>query len=154
MTQEALCNDGPLFDFVLLDEPYPRTGSYWPHTWEVTPYCFLEFGEAIMETLFRFFRGFEGFDPYDVTDFQTESELGTFIILIDCEIAMFEDLDRKMFLERFGSSLEYLAAVHHIELSADQWQIIRSDFIEILRIVRRKAEEALLTGKTLSIVGI
>ena len=75
LTHDVLRRDGPLFEFVLRDVPYSRDPWYWPAKEEVTPYCFLEFGEALLEHFAHLFRLNGEFDPYEVTAFQTVTSL-------------------------------------------------------------------------------
>ncbi len=154
LTQDAMRHDGPLFEFVVIDEPYSMEPWYWPRKEEVTPFCFLEFGEAVMKHVFHLFRLNGAFDPYEITNFQTNYERQGLVSNIDGEIARLHGFNREMFLERFGFSLDYLAGAHRLELAADHWHTLWSDIVEILHLIREKALEALKGGKTLSIVGI
>ncbi len=156
LTQEVLRKDGPLFEFVLHDEPYPLNNWNWyqPRETEVAPFCFLEFGEAIMEQMYHLFMLNGEFDQYDVTNFHADSELQCLMGNIEIEVAGLLCLDRETFLGRFGSSLNYLADINNLEHVAGNWEIARSDFIQIFRLIGQKALIALQEGKTLSIVGI
>jgi hypothetical protein len=153
LTYELLRQDTPLFEFVIRDAPYPMNNCYWPQPSEVDPFCFLAFGEFLMDELCHLFTINGQFDLYELTNFHTKPELIGLIINIEIEVAKLRSYDQEDFLKRFGFVLKILTSVDSEKL-ADQWDVLRSDLIEILYLICGQTEKALRDGKTVGIVGI
>ena len=155
LTQEILRKDRPLFEFVIRDKPYPINNYYWPDRSEVAPYCFLEFGEFIMDELFAVFKINGKFDPYDLTNYYLATELDTLTNNIETEINNLLQLNQESFLNKFGgASFIYILDVDTFEEARSQWEDLRADIIEILLLIKEKAGFALQEEKNLAIVGI
>jgi len=154
LTQELLKPDLPLFEFVIRDAPYPMNNWYWPQPLEVAPFCFLAFGEFLMDEVSYLFKIKGHFDRYDLTNFQTKAELSGLIDNIEREIAEIQSHNQEKFLARFGSSLKSLTGMVSPEELAEHWEILRSDLIEILSLICQQAQIALRDGKTVAIIGI
>ena len=154
LTRELLRQDRPLFEFVLRDAPYLMNNWYWPEPPEVAPFCFLAFGEFLMDEVYYLFKINGDFDPYDLTNFQTKSELTGLIGNIEREIEGIRSQNQEKFLARFGFSLKSLTSMASTEELAEYWEVLRSDLIEILSLIGQQAQIALRDGKTVAIVGI
>ncbi|MDD3846882.1 MAG: hypothetical protein PHC90_11050 [Syntrophorhabdaceae bacterium] len=159
LTTSILESDGPLFDFLVIDEPFPEE-ILWPSPEIYERFQFLQFGEYIMENIFRCFHVRDIFDYYDLSYYRGEEDLGMLIKNLESEMESFCALSTvAQFRQRFPYTFDYYLTDGTVDddrtLFVNQsWSDIRDDLVKILTCIRDKAVDCIKTGKVLAIVGI
>lgn len=158
LTTSILESGHPLFDFLVIDEPFPEE-ILWPSPEIYEKFQFLQFGEDIMENIFRCFHVRDVFDYYDLSYYRGEEDLGMLINNLESEMKSVQALSKlTQFRERFPYSFDrYLTetvnddGIIFVKLN---WSDIRDDLVKILACIRDKAAYCIETEKVLAIVGI
>ncbi len=159
LTTSILESDGPLFDFLVIDEPFPEE-ILWPSREMCKKFQFLQFGEYIMENIFRCFHVRDIFDYYDVSYYRDGNDLGMLIKNLEREMESFRALPTvAQFRERFNNSFDCYLTDGTVDKDRasfvnQRWSDIRDDLIKILACIRDKAADCIKRGKVLAIVGI
>lgn len=158
LTTPVLESDRPLYDFLVIDELFPK--GYWPNRETCQKLKFVQFGDVVMENLFHCFYVEEIFDCYEISYYRGENDLGALINNLESEMKSIQALSKlTQFRERFPYSFDrYLTnetvdddGIIFVKLN---WSDIRDDLVKILACIRNKAADCIKTGKVLAIVGL
>ena len=159
LTTPVLESDGPLFDFLVIDEPFPEE-ILWPSPEIYEKFQFLQFGEYIMENIFRCFNVRDIFDYYDLSYYRDKEDLGMLINNLESEMKSFRALSTVVqFRQRFQNNFDYYLVGGEFDDNGtpfvnQNWSDIRDDLVKILACIRDQAAYCIETGKVLAIVGI
>ncbi|OPX99885.1 MAG: hypothetical protein A4E60_02598 [Syntrophorhabdus sp. PtaB.Bin047] len=158
LTKSVLESDGPLFDFLVIDEPLPAEG-YWPDEEFCQKRRFLQFGEFVMENVYKCFWVGDIFDYYGLTNYHREDDLGALINNLESEMESFRALSTvAQFRQRFPYTFDHYLTGEMADddgpIVNQNWVCIRDDLVKTLACIRDKAAYCIETGKVLAIVGI
>ncbi len=159
LTTSVLESDHPLFDFLVIDEPFPEE-VLWPSPEMYEKFQFLQLGESVMENIFKCLRVRDVFHYYDLSYYRSEDDLGMLIRNLDSEMESFRALSTvAQFRQRFPYSFNHYLADETVDdngtPSVNQcWKDIRDDLVKILACIRDKAAYCIKERKMLAIVGI
>ncbi len=158
LTASILESDGPLFDFLVIDEPFPE--GRWPSREICRQFQFLQFGEYIMENMLGCFHIRDIFNYYDLSYYRGENDLGMLIKNLEGEMESFGALSTvAQFRQRFKNDFDYWLVGGTFDDNGtpfvnENWSDIRDDLVKILTCILDKAVDCIKTGKVLAIVGL
>jgi len=158
LTREVLECENNLFEFLLVDQPFPTDS--WPHREDIKNLIFLNIGESLMEHMLDCFRVEDLFDYYGITNYSTEPDLRKLMRNLDGMAASLRRMTSVDELrECFGDNIDWLLAGKpktdpDQSFLNDHWKDVIYDFVGVLSYLKSRCQQALETGRTITILGM
>lgn len=158
LTREVLERENNLFEFLLLDTPFPE--DFWPRREDVKDLIFLNIGESLMEHMLDCFKVGDLFDYYGITNYSADPDPRKLMENLD---EMAASLRRMTSIDElrasFGDDIDRLLAAKPRtnpgqNILNDHWKEVVDDFVRILSYLKSYCQQALETRRTIAILGM